>query len=463
MTTSHSAIFGPGLDEPRGDPLNATLPAESRNIEDPTKPITASMLAELLSGGPTASGKPVTPKNAMSLVAVLACVQVISNSIASMPLITYERLDRGKRRAPEHPLYGVLHTRPNADSSSFAARGAMMANVLLGGNGYLEIVRRRDGRPASLLPIEWERVRPFRVAGELRYEVWADGGNVVLLPRDVVHVPGLSFNGTVGLSVIGQARQNLGAAMAADEFAGAFWKNSARPSGVFEHPAKLSDQAFLRLRESIDKLYTGSLNAGRPFILEEGMKWAQLAVPSRDAQFLETRQFDVEQIARLFNVPPPKIGHLLQTAKANIEHLALDFLTDCLLPWIVRVEQEFNWKLFLPEERERFFCEHLVTAILRADMRSRAEFYWKLRMMGAVSPDDIRELENMNPIPDGRGATYVMPANMMPLPTPEQSDRILEAWIAKGTGPAGGGADGGDGGQSGGDDDGGVAGDEDES
>lgn len=442
--STDAMIVGPRLGEPSGELL--TGPPEQRNIEDPTKPITAAQLAELLSGGPTASGKSVTPSSAMQLVAVLACVQVIGDAIASMPLVTYERLERGKRRAPEHQAYGLLHTRPSEELSAFGLRFAIVANALLGGNGYAEIVRTRSGRPAELVPVEWERVRPFRAEGQLRYEVWTDGGNKVFLRRDILHVPGLSFNGIVGMSVIQKARQSLGAAMAADEFAGAFWRNSARPSGVFRHPGKLSEPAYLRLRESIDNIYTGSLNAGRPFLLEEGMEWSSLSMPLGDAQFLETRQWDVEQIARLFKVPPHKIGHLLRSTNNNIEQQGLDFLQDCLLPWVVRIEHEFNHKLFLPEEREHFFCEHLVTAILRADMKARAEFYWKMRMMGAMSPDDIRELENMNPIGDDRGTVYVMPSNMMPLPTPEQADSLLESFAKRGlqAGQAGGQAEAGD-------------------
>ncbi len=445
-----SIISGPGLDadhEPyMVNPERARGFHEARNLEDPTKPITAAQLADLLSGGATGSGKSVTPRSAMKVGAVFACVRVIANAIARMPLITYERTDAGRERAAAHPLYRLLKVRPNPDMSSFAFRSALVTNTLLWGNGYAEIIRRGDGRPQALIPIESDRVTPFREKGELRYRVSTDGTPVTLLRRDVLHLPGLSFDGVCGLSVVAHARQTIGAALAADEFSGTLLRNGLRPSGVLQHPGKLGEQAVRNLRESFTAVYGGSANTGKPLILEEGMTWASSAMPLEDAQFVESSYFRIEDIARWFGVQPHKVQHLLRATNNNIEQQSLDFLGDTLAPWVEALEQELNWKLFAPEEQDRFYAEHLTQAIVQLDTAARVALYKGLHDTRSISPDEIRERENMNDLPDGRGSVYVMPSSLMPAPTPEQADKLLEAWIKKGVGgkPSAGGEPGGE-------------------
>jgi len=441
-----SLITGPGLDtdaEPyMVNPERSRGFQESRNIEDPTKPITAAQLADLLSGGATGSGKAVTPRSSMKVAAVWACVRVIANAIARMPLVTYERTSAGRERATGHPLYRLLKVRPNADMSSFTFRSTLVANTLLWGNGYAEIVRRGDGRPQAIIPIESERVTPIREKGEVRYRVTTDGAPVTLLRRDVLHIPGLSYDGMCGLSVIAHARQTIGAALAADEFAGTLLKNGLRPSGVLQHPGKLGDQAVKNLRESFAAVYGGTANTGKPLILEEGMTWSASGMPLEDAQWVECSYFRIEDICRWFGVQPHKVQHLLRATNNNIESQSLDFLGDTLAPWVESVEQEFNWKLFGEDEQDRFYAEHLTQAIVQMDANARGQLYERLFRVGAISPDEIRERENLNDLPEGRGRTYWTQSSNMPLPTEAQRDELIQSWIKKGSGSAPGGAGG---------------------
>lgn len=424
-------ISGPGL-----DPSAPAAPAaESRNIENPNVPITASQLADILGGGSTGSGQIVNERTSLRIAAVYACVRVISDAIARMPLIVYELTNTGRNRAKRHPLYGRLKVRPNDDMSSFSWRKAMMANVLLRGNGYSEIVRRGDGRPDAIYPIESSRVRPFRTGGELRYEVTReDGERVTLLRRDVIHLPGLSFDGICGISVVANARRTLGAAMASDEFQDTMLGNALRPSGVLEHPGKLGPAGVSTLRESLERLYSGPKSAGKPMVLEEGMKWHQTTMTLEDAQFVESTYLRIEDICRWFGVQPHKIMHLLRSTNNNIEAQGLDFLGDTLSPWVEAFEQEINWKLFLPEEQDRYYAEHLTQSIVQMDSNTRGQMYERLFRIGAISPDEIRERENMNFVEGDRGKGHWIQGSNMPLPTPEQRDQLIESWIKKGAG-----------------------------
>ncbi len=437
-----SVIIGPGL-EARADQYYTHTPGrepaqEARNIEDPNKPITAAMLADLMGGGSNTSGKIVTPRSAMRVSTVFACVRILANSIARMPLITYERTPGGRERAISHPLYELLKMRPNPLMSSFVVRNTLITNTLLHGNGYAEIVRRKDGKVQAVIPIESERVRPCIEDGQLVYYVQTNSGDVRLLARDILHVPGLSFDGICGMSVIAYAKQTVGAALAADEYSSSLLGQGLRTSGVLQHPAKLTDAAFKNLRESFNATYGGSANSGKPMILEEGMTWNQISMPLEDAQFIESSYFRVEEICRWFGVQPHKVMHLERSTNNNIEQQGLDFLGDSVSPIVEVFEQELNWKLFLPEERARFYCEHLTQAIIQMDSNTRGQFYERLIRIGAISPDEIREMENMNSVPDGRGKVYWIQSSNMPLPTEQQRDQLVESWISKGAGAPGG-------------------------
>lgn len=433
-----TTISGVGLDQATVIP---PAPEKRGSIEDPNVPITYAQLSEIISGGPTESGEYIGPRTSLKIIAVLACVQVISRAIARMPLITYERTAGGRQRATGHPNYELLKMRPNPDMSSFTFRQTLIANTLLWGNGYAEIVRRRDGSRQALIPIESERVSPFRENGELMYRVLPASGSrgqspVTLLKRDMLHVVGLTLDGVVGMSVIEHARTTLGASRSRDKFSASFYQNGTKPSGVLKHPQKLSTQAYKNLRESFTEKYTGAANAYKPIILEEGMEFSPTSMPLDDAQFIETHYASIEDVARLFGVPPHKIGHLLRATNNNIEQQSLDFLGDTLAPWIECAEQELNWKMFDEGERERYYAEHLTQVLVQMDAKTRGEWYERMHRIGAMSDDEIRERENLNNLPDGRGKQYYVPSNLMPAPTPEQADKLMEGWITKGK-PAG--------------------------
>jgi HK97 family phage portal protein len=439
-------ISGPGLDAhelriSHDAPVRSLAP-EARNLEDATKPITAQALADLLAGGGMRGARGVGPRNAMKASAVFACVRTIANSIARMPLILYERTETGRERAKDHPLYRVLKDRPNPRMSSFSLRSTLMANTLLWGNGYAEIIRRGDGMPVAIVPIESDRVSPFIEGGELRYEVAMPAGDRVrLLARDVIHVPGLSYDGISGLSVISHARMTVAGALESDEFLATFLANGLKPSGVLQHPGKLGDAAVRRLRESFQAVYGGAANSGKPMILEEGMSWHTASMPLEDAQFIEGNYFRTEEIARWFNVPPHKIQHLARSTNNNIEQQSLDFLSDTLSPWVEAMEQELNYKLFGLAE-DRFYCEHLTNAIIQMDANARGQLYERLSKVAGITPDEIRERENMNYLPEGRGRYPWIQSSNMPLPTEAQRDQLVESWIKKGAASPPGGAGG---------------------
>lgn len=433
-----STITGP-YSTPATPPAAAASAAEARSIEDPNKPITAAMLADLMSGGPTASGENVNETTSMRLGTVWACVRAIAHALARMPLIVYERTDRGRERRPEHPLSVLLHQRPNPMMSSFSWRVAKVMGLLLGGDGFSEIVRRGDGRVQQLLPLQHNQVEPFRVAGELRYRVWReDGEKVILLARDVLHIPCMAFDGVRGLSVIKHARQTIGAALAQEKWNAGFYARGCRASGVLEHPAKLGTDAISNLRTSWQIVYGGADNTGKPIILEEGMKWnAAPSISPEDAQFVETSQMRTEDICRWFGVPPHKVGHLLRATNNNIEQQSLDFLSDTVAPWAEAFEQEMNWKLLLPEERGKFYIEHLTQAIIAMDANARGQLYERMMRIGAMTPDEVRDRENLNRYEHGRGAYPWIQSSHMPLPTAEQSVELVDSWIKKGAGPGG--------------------------
>lgn len=412
---------------------------EQRSIEDATKPITTGALSEILSGGPTASGENVSPRTSLRLSAVWGCVRAISHALARMPLIVYERTDRGRERRGNHPLSSLLHLRPNPRMTSFSWRVAQMMQVLLAGNGYSEIVRRGDGRPVELVPLQFDQVEPFEAGGEVRYRVWrSDGTKAVLLARDVLHIPCMSFDGVTGLSVIRHARQTIGAAMAQEKWNAGFYARGCRANGVLEHPGKLGEDGLRNLRESWQAVYGGPDGVGKPVILEQGMKWnAAPTISPEDAQFIETSQMRVEEICRWFGVPPHKVGHLLRATNNNIEQQSLDFLSDTVAPWAELVEQEMNWKLLLPEERGTFYIEHLTQAIIAMDANARGQFYERLMRISAITPDEVRDRENLNRYEDGRGSYPWIQSSNMPTPTAVQKDRLVEGWIAKGAAPGG--------------------------
>ena len=349
------------------------------------------------------AGVRVDHETAMTYAAVYAAVRVISETIATLPWrVLRLKPDGSRERLPTSPVERVLNVRPNPEMSPFAFRETMIAWALTWGNGYAEIVRDGAGRVTELWPIAPDRVDVRRdEAGALVYEVRNNRGEKTYLPASsVYHLHGLGYDGVTGYSVISLAARNIGLGLASEEFAGSFFANGAVLSAVLEHPEHLGDVSYKNLKKSLEEK-TGPKNQHKPMILEEGMKWKQMGIPPEDAQLLATRQFSVIDIARWFRVPPHKLGDLERATFSNIEHQDREFVVNTLMPWTIRMEQEADYKLF-PNRGSSAYTKLMVNALMRGDSQARAEFYQKMANMGVFSINEVRQLEDMDPIgPDG--------------------------------------------------------------
>ena len=374
-------------------------------------------------GGSTA-GKAVTEHSAMQMTAVYACVRILSEAIAGLPLHLYHyNDDGGKEKALEHPLYLLLHDEPNPEMSSFVFRETLMTHLLLWGNAYAQIIRNGKGEVVALYPLMPNRMTVDRDSqGQLYYSYQMSnsdaptmpGGTVILKPSDVLHVPGLGFDGLVGYSPIAMAKNAIGLAIATEEFGAKFFANGATPGGLLEYPGTVKDPD--RVRESWNKGFSGSQNAGKVAILEEGMKYTPISIAPEQAQFLETRKFQINEIARIFRVPPHMVGDLEKSSFSNIEQQSLEFVKYTLDPWVVRWEQSIQRTLLTAEEKKQYFVKFNLEGLLRVDYQSRMNGYATARQNGWMSANDIRELENLDRIPasDG-GDLYLINGNMLPL------------------------------------------------
>ena len=349
---------------------------------------------ELFGAAPSKAGQMVTPLTAMQCAAVYACVRVLAESMAQLPLSVYKRrADGGSDEAPDHPLYAVLHDAPNGFQTSFEWREMQMGHVALRGNSYCVISRTVKG-VAELLPLHPDRVRVTQLPDwSLRYDV--AGIAAPLKQSDVLHLHGLSSNGVYGLSPIAQARETIGLALAAEDHGARLFGNGASPSGVLEHPGKLSDDARKNLKESWQKAHGGPNRHGTA-ILEEGLKWAQLAITNKDAQFLETRQYQRAEIASLFRIPPHLIGDLTRATFSNIEQQSLEFVIHTLMPWVKRWEQRLTRQLLSDVDRRSYFVRFNVGGLLRGDTAGRYAAYKLAIETGWLNRNEVRVLEGLN-------------------------------------------------------------------
>jgi HK97 family phage portal protein len=372
-----------------------------------------SVIAEVLRGTQTASGAHVNVDSAMRVAAVYACVRVISETIGSLPLHVYQRRNTGgKTIYREHPLYKLLHSQPNSWQTSFEFREMMQAHFELRGNAYAYKSMDQRGNVLELLPLHPDRVEVKQLRDmSLEYHVQLGEGaeRVVLRQDQVFHLRGLSSNGYTGRSTLADAREIIGVAIATQEFAGRFYKNDATPSVVLQHPGKLSKEVADRIRDSWNTAFAGSGNARKTAVLEEGMQIERLTLSAEDAQFLETRKFQRSEIAGLFRVPAHLIGDLERATFSNIEAQQIDFVMHCIRPRLVRWEQALMRDLFV--KPELYFPEHNVEGLLRGDAKSRFDAYAIGRNWGWLSVNEIRERENLNPIPEGD--VYLQPLNMV--------------------------------------------------
>lgn len=367
-------------------------------------------------GGPTHAGVRVNESTALNVSTVYACVRNIAEDVAKLPLHLYSFDGDNKQRERTHPLYRILHDAPNPEMSSVDFRQCLTGHLGSWGNGYAEIEWAGNNKVLGLWPIHPRRVQVKRdEAGNLYYEVRsADGTGAakMLKPYQMFHVRGFSPDGVMGYSPVRVAAESIGAALATDKFASAFFGNGAWPGFALEHPGTIEEEARQALRNSFEERHRGGENAHRPILLQDGMKLNRFSVPPDEAQFLETRQFSVEEICRWYRMPPHKVQQLLRSHYNNIEHQSIEYVTDTLLPWLVRWENEIRRKLI--PDGQPLFAEHSVEGILRGDSESRAKFYNQMFQVGAFSTNDILKLENRNGIGEDGDRRFVM-ANLLPL------------------------------------------------
>ena len=390
---------------------------------DAPKNRTSGSAYSFFMGGST-SGKRVNERSAMQMTAVYSCVRILSEAVAGLPLHLYRYTENGgKEKAVEHPLYFLLHDEPNPEMTSFVFRETLMTHLLLWGNAYAQIIRNGKGEILALYPLMPDRMTVDRDdKGRLYYEYLVSnddaptmkGSTVRLQPSDVLHIPGLGFDGLVGYSPIAMAKNAIGMAIACEEYGAKFFANGAQPSGVLEHPGTIKDPS--RVRESWTQTFGGSQNANKVAVLEEGMKYTPISISPEQAQFLETRKFQITEIARIFRVPPHRVGDLEKSSFSNIEQQSLEFVKYTLDPWVSRWEQGMVRSLLAAEEKKGYFIKFNVDGLLRGDYQSRMNGYAIGRQNGWMSANDIRELENLDRIPEELGGDlYLINGNMTKL------------------------------------------------
>ena len=374
--------------------------------------------------GGTTSGKAVTERSAMQMTAVYSCVRILSEAVAGLPLHIYKYTDSGgKAMALDHPLYHLLHDEPNPEMSSFVFRETLMTHLLLWGNAYAQIIRNGKNEIVALYPLMTNKMSVDRDENGRLYYTYYRGSDetikdkefaVTLQPSEVLHIPGLGFDGLVGYSPIAMAKNAIGMAIACEEYGAKFFANGAAPGGVLEHPGTIKDPQ--RVRESWQSTFGGSGNANKIAVLEEGMKYTPIGISPEQAQFLETRKFQINEIARIFRVPPHMVGDLEKSSFSNIEQQSLEFVKYTLDPWVIRWEQSIQRSLLSQDEKAVYFVKFNLEGLLRGDYQSRMNGYAIGRQNGWMSANDIRELENLDRIPaeDG-GDLYLINGNMLPL------------------------------------------------
>lgn len=390
---------------------------------DKPKNVSVGSAYRFFFGGSTA-GKNVTERSSMQMTAVYSCVRVLAEAVAGLPLHLYKYTDSGgKDKALEHPLYFLLHDEPNPEMTSFVFRETLMTHLLLWGNAYAQLIRNGRGEVVGIYPLMPNRVSVNRDDKGNIYYKYLHGledaplnkeNEVILLPSEVLHIPGLGFDGLVGYSPIAMAKNAIGMAIACEEYGAKFFANGATPGGILEHPGVVKDPE--RVRASWNSAFGGSTNANKVAVLEEGMKYTPISISPNEAQFLETRKFQINEIARIFRVPPHMVGDLEKSSFSNIEQQSLEFVKYTLEPWLIRWEQSLVRSLILPGDKGKYFIKFNVDGLLRGDYESRMNGYATARQNGWMSANDIRALENLDQISEKEGGNlYLINGNMTKL------------------------------------------------
>ena len=360
------------------------------------------------------SGEMVDERSAMQISTVYACVRLLAESVAQLPLHLYRASENdGQEKACEHPLYKILYREPNPEMTSFSYWEAVMTHLLLWGNSYSQVVRDGRNNVLGLYPLMPENVEIDRTEkGELYYiyhaytnEVPGDTNKDIIFRRDeILHIPGLGFNGLVGFSPVAMMKNALGTTIAVEKYGSSFFRNGAQPAGVLEHPGVLKNPE--KIRENWSKVYGGANNAHKVAVLEEDMHYKPISLPPEDSQFLSTREFGVEEICRIFRVPPHMVQDLKRATFSNIEHQSIDFVVHTLDPWLVRIEKAIVKDLLVEEEKDEYFPKFNVDGLLRGDYKSRMDGYSVGISTGIISPNEARRKENMPALPEGEGGDF---------------------------------------------------------
>ncbi|MBR1812934.1 MAG: phage portal protein [Lachnospiraceae bacterium] len=391
-----------GIGSPRDAPKKA-LPEITDNVRDS---------GGVFVFGMSNAGENVDERSALQIATVYACVRLLAESVASLPLHLYRFTESGsgKERATDHPLYKLLYRQTNPDMTSFSWREAAMMHLLLWGNSYSQIIRDGKNGILGLYPLLPENVEVDRNdAGEIYYIYHAytdetpgeNNRDIYFKREEILHIPGLGFNGLVGFSPIAMMKNTLGTTLAVEKYGSSFFRNGAQPSGVLEHPGVLKDPQ--KIRDNWAAVYGGANNAHKVAVLEENMHYKPISLPPEDSQFLSTREFGVEEICRIFRVPPHMVQDLKRATFSNIEHQSIDFVQHTLMPWLTRIEQAIIKDVLVGEEQDEYFPKFNVDGLLRGDYQSRMNGYAVGFSNGFLSPNDIRRLENMDLIPAEEG------------------------------------------------------------
>jgi HK97 family phage portal protein len=372
----------------------------------------------LLNGaGGVWNGSSITVDKAMGFIPVMAAIRVISETISSLPLQVFERLEQGKRLAPEHRLYSMLHDSPNPEMTSMTFREVMQSHIESWGNAYAEIEYDTDGFPLNLWPLRPSDMTVYRIDGELVYLYrTADGEEKRLNRRNVFHIPGLGYDGRIGYSPIHMARRGIALGIAVEEFAGRFYDNDARPGIAITLGPEFDydDDAKKRLAESFDATHTGLTNKHRTAVLDEGMGLEEIGWPPELGKLVgDSQKWTIPTVSRVFNLSPHMLHDLERATFSNIEEQGINVTTYQFRPRTVRWDQQI--KLQLMREDARHFAEHNLDGLLRGKLEDRMKSYWQMFQMGAITPNEIRASENRNHRDDPDGDTFYVPVNIAPV------------------------------------------------
>jgi HK97 family phage portal protein len=372
-----------------------------------------------LIGSQSLSGENVTPDTALTYSAYYNAIALISGTVGALPLHLMQRKPNNKKRiADDRGLYRVMHDCWNPYMTAMAGRECLMSHTLGWGNGYAEKVFNGLGELVELWPITPDRVTPELKNNGLVYRIRMEVGQDIYLPREkVLHIPGLGFDGFIGYSIAAMARKSIGLGMALETFGALYFGQGTHPGVIVSHPGNLSAETHANLKSSLTETYSGLGKSHKLMLLEEGLKLEKIGIPPNDSQFLESRQFQIPDIARWFNLPPHKLKDLTKSSFNNIESEQISFVTDSILPWLVRLEQNYNMQLLAPNEqtRQRLYFKHVVEGLLRADAAARGAFYRDLWNIGGITINEIREKEDFDPSDQPFADEHFVPLNMVPL------------------------------------------------